>query len=202
MTTESPTEDWSSGEEDIMKATYQALLAHGYADLSISRIADELGKSKAALYYHYDSKDDLLVAFLEFAVDRFETTIDTETGDDPSEDLDHIIEKLLPLQPDEEQRQLHEVMVALRSQAVTNEAFREQFTSIDERLATTIRGVIQDGIDQGTFRDVDPTRVAEHVLAVINGAMYARATTDRENALAATRVSLSSYVDAELRRQA
>jgi len=81
-----------------------------------------------------------LVAFLEFAVDQFETTISTETGEDPNEDLDHVIEKLLPLQPDEEQRQLQEVLVGLRSQAVTNEAFSEQFTRIDERLATTDPG--------------------------------------------------------------
>lgn len=183
-----------------MEATYRALLTHGYADLSISRIADELGKSKAALYYHYDSKDDLLIAFLKFSVDRFETTIGTETGDDPSEDLEHVIETLLPLQPGEEQQQLQAVLVGLRSQAVTNEAFREQFTRIDERLATTIREIIQHGIDEGSFRDVDSTRVAEHILATVNGAMYGRATTDRENAAAAVRVSLSSYIDSELRR--
>lgn len=201
MSTESPNGEWSTAETEIMQATYQALLTHGYADLSISRIAEELGKSKAAIYYHYDSKDELLIDFLEFAVDRFEATISTETGDDPNQDLDHVIEKLLPLQPDEEQRQLQEVLVGLRSQAVTTGAFREQFTRIDERLSNTIRKIIQRGIDMGTFRDVDPARVAEHVLATINGAMYARATTDRENAAAAARVSLASYIDSELRNR-
>ena len=199
MTTNSPEKTWSTAKEEIMEATYRALLEHGYADLSISRIADELDKSKAAIYYHYDTKDDLLAAFLEFAVDRFEETIDTETGDEPSEDLAHVTEKLLPLQPDAEQRQLREVLVGLRSQAVTNEVFREQFTQIDERLATTIRGIVERGIDDGTFRDVDPSRVAEHILATVNGAMYGRATTDRESATAAARVSLASYIDSELR---
>jgi AcrR family transcriptional regulator len=183
-----------------MEATYRALLEHGYADLSISRIADELEKSKAAIYYHYDTKDDLLVAFLAFAADRFEERVHTETGDDPAADLEHVVEKLLPLQPDEEQRQLQAVLVGLRSQAVTNETFREQFTQIDERLAATIRGIVDRGIDEGTFRDIDSSRVAEHVLATINGAMYGRATTERQSAAAAARVSLASYVDAELRR--
>lgn len=202
MITDSPDERWSTAEAEIMQATYRALLAHGYADLSISRIADELDKSKAALYYHYDSKDDLLVAFLEFAVDKFEATVSTETGDDPNDDLEHVIEKLLPLRPDEEQRQLQEVMIGLRSQAVTNAAFREQFTRLDEQIVTTTEEIIQRGIDKGVFRDVDPTRIAEHIHATINGTMYARATTDRENAAAATRVSLSSYIGSELRRNA
>jgi len=199
MTTDSPETTWSTAEEEIMEATYRALLEHGYADLSISRIADELDKSKAAIYYHYDTKDDLLAAFLEFAVDKFEETIETETGDEPSEDLKHVIEKLLPLQPDAEQRQLQAVLVGLRSQAVTNEVFREQFTQIDERLAATIRDIVERGINKGTFRDVDPSRVAEHILATVNGAMYSRATTDRKNAAAAARVSLASYIDSELR---
>ena len=202
MASDSPKQHWSTAEEEIMEATYRALLKHGYADLSISRIADELDKSKAAIYYHYDTKDDLLVAFLEFAVDRFEDTIETETGDEPPEDLEHVIEKLLPLQPDEEQRQLQAVLVGLRSQAVTNGVFREQFTQIDERLAATIRGIVDRGIEEDTFRDVDPSRVAEHILATVNGAMYSRATTDRKSADAAARVSLASYIDSELRRTA
>ncbi|MYL18064.1 TetR family transcriptional regulator [Halorubrum terrestre] len=199
MASDSPKQHWSTAEEEIMEATYRALLKHGYADLSISRIADELDKSKAAIYYHYDTKDDLLVAFLEFAVDRFEETIETETGDEPPEDLEHVIEKLLPLQPDEEQRQLQAVLVGLRSQAVTNEVFREQFTQIDERLAATVRNIVERGIDDDTFRDVDPSRVAEHILATVNGAMYGRVTTDRKSAAAAARVSLASYIDSELR---
>ncbi|WP_284011672.1 TetR/AcrR family transcriptional regulator [Haloarcula pelagica] len=202
MTSDSPKQHWSTAEKEIMEATYRALLKFGYADLSISRIADELDKSKAAIYYHYDTKDDLLVAFLEFAVDRFEETIETETGDEPPEDLKHVIEKLLPLQPDEEQRQLQAVLVGLRSQAVTNEVFREQFTQIDERLAATVRSIVERGINDGTFRDVDPSRVAEHILATVNGAMYGRATTDRKSAAAAARVSLASYIDSELRRTA
>lgn len=190
----------SAAEEDIMAATFRALLEHGYADLSIARIADEFDKSKASLYYHYDSKDELLVAFLDFAADRFLSTIDAETGDDPRADLEHVVEKLLPLELRGNHSHLQSVLVELRSQAVTDEAFREQFTRLDDRLAATIRAIVERGIDEGAFRDVDPTRVAEHVLAVINGAMYCRATTDREGAPAAVRVSLSSYLDAELRR--
>lgn len=183
-----------------MEATYRALLEHGYAGLSIARIADEFDKSKASIYYHYESKDELLVAFLGFAADRFEAMIDTQTGDDPGTDLERVVERLLPLELATDPHRIQSVIVELRSQAVTDEAFREQFTRLDERLVDTIRGIIERGIEEGEFRDVDSTRVAEHVLAVVNGAMYGRATTDRGNAPAAVRVSLSSYLDAELRR--
>jgi len=181
-----------------MKATYRALLEHGYAGLSISRIAEELDKSKASIYYHYDSKDALLVAFLEYAADQFESSVATETGDDPRADLEHVVEKLLPRQLDEEQRQVQSVVLGLRGQAVTSEPFREQITAMDDRLASTVREIVDRGIEDGTFRDVDSWRVAEHVLATVNGAMYARATTDRENAVVAARDSLSAYLDVTL----
>lgn len=184
-----------------MEATYEALLTCGYADLSVSRIADEFEKSKSSLYYHYDSKDALLVALLEYAADRFETAVDTQTDNDPHAELEHVIETLLPLQLEEEERQLQRLLIDLRSRAVTNDDFRVQFSRIDDRLVSTVRERIDTGIEDGTFRDVDSTRVAEHIVALINGAMLERATTDRENATAAIRVSLSSYIDSEVRRQ-
>jgi AcrR family transcriptional regulator len=197
-----PDTNWSAAEEEIMKATYRALLEHGYAGLSISRIADELDKSKASIYYHYDSKEALLVAFLEYAADQFETSVATETGDDPRADLDHVVEKLLPRQPDEEQRQVQSVLLGLRGQALTSEQFSEQFTAMDDRLAATVQTIVERGIEDGAFRDIDAAQVAEHVLATVNGAMYARATTDREDAVDAVRDSLSAYLDATLEREA
>lgn len=200
MGTDSPDEKWSTAEEEIMQATYRTLLESGYVGLTISGIADELGKSNAVLYYHYGSREGLLVAFLDFIADQRKSMIKTESTQDPKADLDCVIEKLLPLQPDADQQQFQEVLVKLRSQGVTNEAVREQFTRIDERIATTIRNIIQRGIDNGTFRDVDSTQVAEHILAMVNGGRYGYVTTDRETTPSAARVSLSSYIDSELRR--
>jgi len=64
-----------------------------------------------------------------------------------------------------------------------------------------IADIVRRGIAEGVFRDVDACRVAEHVLATVTGARYGDATTDREGALAAARVSLSAYLDAELRKR-
>jgi AcrR family transcriptional regulator len=188
----------ASTEERIMDATFCALLEHGYTDLSIARIADEFEMSKSSLYYHYDSKDDLLVSFLSFAVDRFEESLATEE-DDPMARLELLVERLLPLDPDEEQRRIAAVMSELRSEAVTNPAFREQFTEMDDLLVDTVRDIVREGIEDGSFREVDPTRVAEHVVATVNGARTTRSTTNREGATAAVRVSLASYLDATLR---
>jgi AcrR family transcriptional regulator len=185
-------------EKEIMHATHRALVNSGYAELSISRISDELDKAKSTIYHYYESKDALLLRFLRFTVDRFEATINTSIGDNPKEDLNHIIRTLLPCQLPEEKRQLHSVLVTLSPQALERAVFREQFTEIDTRLATIIETTVRRGVDSDVFRDVDPTHAAEHILATIKGTMYSRLTTNREAATAAAKASLSSYIDSHL----
>ncbi|AAV44886.1 TetR family transcriptional regulator [Haloarcula quadrata] len=185
-------------EKEIMHATHRALVNSGYAELSISRISDELDKAKSTIYHYYDSKDALLLRFLRFTVDRFEATINTSIGDNPKEDLNHIISTLLPCQLPEEKRQLHSVLVTLSPQALERAVFREQFTEIDTRLATIIEKTVRRGVDADVFRDVDPTHAAEHILATIKGTMYSRLTTNREAATAAAKASLFSYIDSHL----
>ena len=46
----------SDSKKEIMEATYEALCKHGYAELSIEKIADEFDKGKSLIYYHYDDK--------------------------------------------------------------------------------------------------------------------------------------------------
>ena len=199
MSADQSGDEQQSTEERIMEATFRALLKHGYSDLSIADIADEFEMSKSSLYYHYDSKDDLLVAFLAFAGDRFEEDVVSTPEDDPMAHLEHVVEKLLPLRLTEERAAIGTVMSELRSEAVTNPAFREQFTEMDDLLVETIRDIVERGIEDGSFREVDATRVAEHVVATVNGARVARSTTNREQAVAAVRVSLASYLDSTLR---
>jgi AcrR family transcriptional regulator len=201
MATDSADQKWSKAEREIMEATYRAMLEYGYPGLSISRIADQFDKSKASIYYHYDSKDDLLIAFLDFAADQFKTHFAEEIGEDPGSALDTVIEKLVPLQMNDDEFQGQTVLIELRSQATRNEAFREKFTEINELLVTTICEIIERGIEDGTFRDVETARVAEHIVATVNGSTIDRITTNRETAPAAVRISLSSYIESELRRR-
>lgn len=193
-------ERWSDGEREIMMATYRAMVEHGYSNLSIAKIADELGKTKASVYYHYDSKEELLVSFLDFVVDRFKRDFTAQHGENPDTALRNVIERLIPLELDDEEFHGQVVLLELRSQTSRNEAFRERFTEINELLVETICDIVERGVETGVFRDVEATRVAEHVVATVNGARVDRVSTDRDSAPAVVRVALSSYIDAELRR--
>ncbi|TKX74444.1 TetR/AcrR family transcriptional regulator [Halorubrum sp. GN11_10-6_MGM] len=198
MTNDASDSTWSAPEEEIMEATYTALLKHGYADLSIARIGDELDRSKASIYHYYDSKDDLLVALLEFTVDEFEASLATDSHQNPAEDLKRLIATLLSPQPVADDYEYQAVLVGFRSQAITDTRIRAQFTQAHDRLANTIQELIERGIAEGVFDEVNPSQVTEYILATITGVMSGRVTTDREDAVAAAHTSLLHYIDSEL----
>lgn len=161
-------DDGEDVRTDIMAATYRALCEHGYAGLTTQAIADELGKSTALLHYYYDTKEGLLVAFLEYLLDRFEETVATSTATDPGDQLADILEALLYGPADYEE--YHVAMVELRSQAPYDDAIRDQLRRNDREVRELVAEVIERGIDEGVFQPVDPDRTATYLLSVVDGA--------------------------------
>lgn len=51
--------------EEIKAAALELFATRGYGQTSLREVAGRLGISKAALYYHFSSKDDLLTALIE-----------------------------------------------------------------------------------------------------------------------------------------
>lgn len=59
-------------EQRIREAAFRALAEHGYADLSIKDIGEELNQNLSIIYYYYfDSKDDLLLSMLDVFIEIF-----------------------------------------------------------------------------------------------------------------------------------
>jgi AcrR family transcriptional regulator len=165
----------------IMEATFEALSKHGYADLTIQTIADEFEKSKSLLYYHYETKDDLLGDFLEFILEEFETEVDAGEGEDPETRLWALVELLLPpdVRADEEARRLRLALFELRMQAPYDEGYAERFAATDERLTAAVEAILAEGVEEGVF-DVDPATDAELLVDAVTGAALHAVTTGTE----------------------
>ena len=180
----------------IMEATYRALCEHGYADLTIQAIADEFEKSKSLLYYHYDTKDEILIAFLEYMIEEFavEETLDSE--DAPDEQLSAFIDELVPASPTDAQREFQVALLELRSRALSKDAYREQFTRVDGLVHETLAEILAAGVEDGTFRDIDIEETAALLGAALSGAMLRRATTTDD--VEATRNGLYQLVESTI----
>jgi len=170
--------DPADTQEAIMRATYRALLAHGYADLTIQHIGDEFEKSKSLLYHHYDGKDELLLDFLEAVLERFEAAFPGDDAGDPVERLETVLAHGLPDAPADEHADLRRAVVTLRAQAAHDPAYREHFARSDRVFRDRVATVVAAGVEDGTFRDVDPEAVADLVVVASNGALLQGVTGD------------------------
>lgn len=190
--------DRSSEDPDdaIMRATYRALSTHGYAGLTMKRIADEYGKSAAAIHYHYDTKDDLLEAFLDFVLDRFKDTVHEVETTDPERRLELLLDRLLVNAGDHPDLLI--AMLAMRSQAPYNESLNERFRQNDAYVRYLLETVIDQGIDAGVFADADAEHVARALMTIVDGARTRAVVLDRETALSTARRAATEYVAATL----
>jgi AcrR family transcriptional regulator len=180
----------------ILSATYRALCEHGYADLTTERIADEAGVSKAALHYHYDTKEALLQAFLEHLLCGFEERLACEATD-PDERLDTFVEAVFGPASDD-RGDFPVALLEIKAQAPYSEPYRDRLRALDERMRETVADAVRDGVESGRFAECDPAAVARFVVTLINGAHV------REVALGETpdvaRGLVEGYLDRRLER--
>lgn len=154
----------------IMEATYDALCKHGYASLTMQDIANEGQCSKSLLHYHYDTKEDLLVALLEYLIERFDERVDPTDGT-PTEQLVDLIDLMCFGGAElEEHQAFNRALLELRVQAPYNAAFRRQLRANDEKIHGTFSTMIARGIDAGEFHAVNADRTASLILSSIQGA--------------------------------
>jgi AcrR family transcriptional regulator len=179
----------------IMEATYRALCEHGYAELTMQRIADESDCSKAALHYHFDTKEELLRSFLDYLLERFEAEIAGADAADPRERLDAFLEVIFE-SDNSEGTAFAIALLEIKAQAPYDEAYRDRLLEWDRAMRAVVAGAVRDGVERGTFREVDPDSVARFVATTINGAHVRQVALDED--MAATRDLLEAYLDRTL----
>jgi len=130
-------------KQEIMEATYKALSKHGYADLSIQRIADECDKGKSLIYYHYEDKQDLMLSFIDYMQKGLEAS-HKEVMDLPEDQqLDRMLDITLGLE-DDERWKFQSALLELRAQATHDPKFAEKFSEMDELAYSKFEHVLNN----------------------------------------------------------
>jgi len=153
-----------------MEATYSALCEHGFADLTMQDIADESGKSKAALHYHFDTKADLLLSFLDHLYGSFTDEYGETGGENAIERLVAFVDAVLCREDEAEAEAFQTALLELRAQAPYVDPYRESLLRFDAFVRDRVEAIVRDGIEEGTVRgDVDPADTAAFVATLIEG---------------------------------
>lgn len=153
--------------EQILETAKSLFINKGYHGLSMREISEEIGVSKAALYYHFKDKEQLFLAILKAYLDDMEALLNRVVSESPSsrDQIRLFVEYVLSQTA--EQR----ATTRLASQEVNHlsPASRKAFEKIyQEKFVGKIKSILQAGMDAGEFR-VIPVDIAVWTLL---GMMY------------------------------
>jgi AcrR family transcriptional regulator len=182
--------------EAIMEATFRAISEHGYADLRMRDIGEEMDRTRQVIHYHFDGKYDLLSHFLEYVIEQYEGSVEVDPDAPPREELDARIDQCLfgPDFDDFSHWDRMKVYHELFTHAQNDETHRAIFNDHYERIRSSITEVVEEGMAQGVFREVDAARMGQLITDVIHAARGRRLSLGHEDAPEEARKAIDEFV--------
>ncbi len=153
--------------ETVLRRAIELFNRQGYDATSINDIAVDLGVSKSALYHHFASKEALLAAALDEALEGLSSAVAAAadaTRDESAYDrlqatveaAVHILVAHLPAVT---------LLLRVRGNSPLEKSALERRRHIDEQLARVVR----QAADEGDLRDdVDPEVISRLVFGMVN----------------------------------
>jgi len=188
--------------KEVASAVRSALAKHGYANLTTSQIAKETEKSEAFLFYHYDTKDDLVTVLLEDSIGWLDirlglTADELETPDDR---LRAMCDILLALESPRAMQGIHVGVMELLSHAPHNKTLREPLERHQGYIRDRLTDEIRAGIEQGTYRqNIDPEASASFLQMTLDGSTGSVLALGMEDVGGETRRGIHEYIDGLMR---
>ncbi len=140
--------------KDILAAFTRNVARSGYAGSNFSEIADELGISKGTIVHHYGTKDQLFARMHDRYMERrlAEAHAIVEGFDSPAKRLAGLLFAFILYQEVD-----REATVAFQREVATlaSHAALARGRELRAKYLSLVRSVIRDGIDAGTFRELD-----------------------------------------------
>jgi len=150
----------------VAHAAAELIFQQGYNETSISQIAKKAGIGKSTVYDYFSTKDEIILFLLDEPLGEVRSRaegIEAETGT-PAERLSRILEMHLD--------------VLLRDKAfIFKLSFEFQRLPLDvqarhetkrQAYQDLLRGLIQEGINDGSFRPVDPDISVKILLSTLS----------------------------------
>jgi AcrR family transcriptional regulator len=183
-------------QEVIMEATFRAISKHGYTDLRMRDIGDEMEMTRQVIHYHYDGKYDLLSSFLEYVIDQYEGGVEVNEDADPRTELDARIDQCLfgPEFDEFTHWDRMKVYHELYAHAQNDDQHREIFNDHYDRIRGSIVEVVDEGMEQGVFRDVDAERMGQLITDVIHAARGRKISLGHDDAPAEARQAIDEFI--------
>jgi len=167
----SPMDDWRNYPPlrlpGILDVALTQIVEHGYEATTVRTIAQAVGVTVPALYYHYENKQAILVALLDHAMELVTSHVDAalaEAGNDPARRLSAAVEAIVLYSAN------HSDLAFLDSErrSLTPKNLKWYLAHRDH-IDGLIRDAIEDGCRAGVFATPVPDEVRRAILSMCQG---------------------------------
>lgn len=155
--------------DKILKTSRDLVVESGYKELSMRKIAREIGVSATSIYLHFDSKQHLLHALIEEAIDDLNDCLESVIGtaNNVVERLRMLAEKYIKYALENPQE--YRIIYMISSDEMgryPKEKFRKARRGYD-----IVTKTIEEGIEAGLIDEKEPRMAAYVFWAQLHGAL-------------------------------
>ena len=154
-------------QETVLRRAVELFNRQGYDATSIGDLARELGLSKSAIYHHVDSKEQLLSAALDEALDELTSAVDEaldrSSGATADVRLQQVVQRSVRILV--EHRPAVTLLLRVHGNSEVEVAALRRRRRLDERLA----GLVAEAAAEGAVRsDVAPELISRLLFGLVN----------------------------------
>ncbi len=183
-----------------MEATFRAISKHGYSDLRMRDIGNEMEMTRQVIHYHFDGKNDLMSSFLEYVAEQYEGSVEVDGDADPRSELDARIDQCL-FGPEFEEfthwdrmRVYHELFAHAQNDEQHQQILDDHYAEIRDSIVR----VVEEGVEEGVFHDVDAELVGQLITDVIHVARERKISLGHDDAPEQARRGIDEFVVSSL----
>jgi AcrR family transcriptional regulator len=168
--------------EQMLRAALEVIVGRGYADTRIADVAERAGTSPALVIYYFKTRDQLLTEAIRFSEDAWYAEGIRRMADlgSAAERLAEIIAMTCLPDTDPEPRSNWLLWLDLWALSPRNSGVAAVRQKFDERWRETIRAIVQDGQEDGSFAALDADDFTITLSALLDGLAVQIALEDSE----------------------
>jgi AcrR family transcriptional regulator len=185
-----------TSRHDLTDALIRVVVEQGLDCVSIRTVAREAGVSIGTVQYHFPTKDDLLLAAYERAIDQVSQRASAVAAGDagPRVYIRSVLGELLPL----DERRVAEMRVALAfsTRSVHSPRLTELYTQGYRAVRQAVADALALAVERGEAAPgVDPARDAAQAVALADGLAWHLLCAPSAIAATAAEAALDAYLE-------
>ena len=159
-------------KQEIIEAAYRIFQRHGYRRTNVEDIAKAVGIRKSGLYYYFENKEDLfLQTFMGEWVEKLDAFCQ-KLSQEP--DVRKRIERFTKGNFREVAAIVHQFGGSVESILENRTSFgKEIHCQIEDKRTAFYQQSLQEGIEAGIFRPINPLKAAKMILGATNSIEFA-----------------------------